>query len=129
MKHITVPIGENCRVDGGPYWNLDGRRQAGDGEIAAVCGENDTKITVTLDEIEDALTDEMLDNQPIQLSTGDVGPGETVGTIKLPLSVGYRVEVDGISADSALLSNLVQYQRRRMFEDALKRHGGRIESV
>jgi hypothetical protein len=135
-KTLTIPIGPNAHVDGGPYEGFSARDADEDSEPPVLHGreQEDNERSVALDRIEDNLTREMESHEPIQLNTGDVSEGFAVGNIRLPLVDGFMVvlhQLPGQGNDNeAVLSNLRDdTTRRRHFERQLKQSGGTIESI
>lgn len=133
-KTLTVPIGPNASLDGGPFNQFQG---LGEDENAAgsdvLAGEDDTgeEWEVHLSDIEDALNSEMRDSQPIRLSTGDCRDA-VIGNVRVPMLEGYTVELhclpgQGTDKRAHLLNLRDDVVRRRHFERKLPVHGGRIQ--
>lgn len=133
---LTVPIGANAHIDGGPFENFEGepRPDTAPAEQEALYesleggGYHDVSIAV----VEDALRNELSASEPFHLNTGDVGDEYTVGTVEVPLVSGHTVSLHRLPGQGtdrvAVLENLaVNEGRRRHFERQLKRHGGTIE--
>lgn len=111
-------------VDGGPFNNFRADGVAGGGTLV---GTDGTEVDLEL--LEDAMESQMLDAQPINLSTGDVADEETrVGTIEVPMLVGYTIVVHNLSGDYDDLGNLAERNgQTASFERKMMRHGGQIE--
>lgn len=126
MKHLTVPLGENCSLDGGPFFAVVGHGMSGDGERVVGEDAEGNVATFSLGTIEEDVQDEMEVGEPVTIKTGDVGDGYTVGTIRVPLMAGFYVELEGTGGESYLLPNLTNYQRRQAVERRLRTHGGHV---
>lgn len=132
METITVPIGPNMSIDGGPFENfradgIDGETDPESGKLVDVESGLDADIEL----IEEAVRTDMLDAQPLHLTTGDADE-VVVGEVEVPLKTGYTVEIHGLSGQGkdliAHLDNLVDDELRHShFEKKLKSHGGAIE--
>jgi hypothetical protein len=136
---LTVPIGPNASIDGGPFAGfeadgLDGETDPSAGVLAGSDYEGHPH-EYSIEDIEDALSDEMRASEPVALDTGDVyrpgHDGELVGTIDVPLVAGFVVEIYDLPGQgqdlTARLDNLRgDSPRREHFERKLQRHGGFI---
>lgn len=138
---VEVPIGPNCALDFGPFadavavgeWGADRAT-----ETLMVTTEGEGARRVSVEDIGEALRSEVMDGQPIHLSTGDVrdpstGEFDPVGTIEVPLRPGYYIDVFGLGDrgdyDAGALADNTEWARtvRSEAEDCLRHHGGSID--
>lgn len=130
---LSVPIGPNVSIDGGPFHTAEGDGINGltdpdSGEVHLIDHNNDG-FDAPVEDIEDDIVSEIEDGEPIYLSTGCVGD-MAVGRIDIPLLEGYRVEIHNLSSDSYPLHFLNQDpMARRSIQRELNNHGGVIESI
>jgi len=130
-RKLTIPIGCNAHLDGGPFESeeglgMDAPNGIEDGTLVSTDGDRFYRIEMNM--IQDAFEREMTEHQPIQLSTGDVGEDAIVGTIEVPLIDGYYVSTYELNSRVYNLSNLRRdYLTRRSIERKLKKHGGTLE--
>lgn len=133
---LTVPIGCNASLDGGPFPDFSGlgieENEPGSGVLVGRDQEGNRE-EVSVGFIEESVSDEMRASEPVSVSTGDTdgmpGPDGEVGEIEVPLVRGFHVETHGFphKDNYAELDNLRDDDlRRRNFERRLKRHGGTI---
>lgn len=133
MQTITVPLGQNCSLDGGPFAAsraIPDETPDDDGNFVLENDEGNIQI-VEASYIEDVIGEEMNRNEPVSVNTGDVGDGYTVATIDLPLVDGFTVRIHDFPGQGkdveANLGNLRGDQnRRRHFERELAIHGGAV---
>lgn len=134
---ITVPIGHNATVDGGPFagYEADGTDGRTDPENGCLYGsdQNDNEYPVAIEDLERDLADEMASGEPISLYTSDKGDAPIVGTIDLPLvdGVALRLHVlpgqgQDIKADLGNLRD--DHLRRRHFERQLEHSSALIHT-
>jgi len=98
VNTIEVPLGPNASFDGGPFFNFsaDGIDGETDPHEGVLVGTNESGMTArfTVEQIQDIIEDEMSEQEPVYINTGDNDDPETnVGTLSVPLYRGYTVSV------------------------------------
>jgi hypothetical protein len=132
MQRIEIPIGPNCSIDGGPFWGFEADPQDDetDAQAGTVAGydEGNNRGVFSVEDIQDALSDEMRANEPVYLNTGDVGEEYRIGVLYLPCIEGYAVRPHVLGDKRRGLSSLADDDLARgSYERLLRNHGGNVE--
>ena len=124
---LTVPIGPNCSLDGGPFENFDADGIDGDTDPAAgTLSPVDGSVAVDEETVE-SLADEMAAGEPVAIHTGDADP--PMFEIEIPLVDGFAIEAHRLGERRIWTSKDLRHgteSTRRRMEERLRHNGGTI---
>lgn len=112
---VQIHLGEGATLDGGPFFNCEVTDVEHTGDVSRVVIEDQNGVgdKWELNEIEDALTDELESGEPINVSgihpKQEEEEGKAVaGAIELPIVDGMDVEAGGylMTAEAVRLENI-----------------------